>query len=73
MTALLPWLCGHVQSLNQPQLPREHTAVAAIRRIELIKLFQPGALCYGLGEPVVTISAKSTMAGIELANSRQLP
>ena len=54
MTALLPWLCGPVQPLNQPQLPREQTAVTAVRRLELIihiiKLFQTCALCYGLGE-----------------------
>jgi len=31
LTALLPWLCGPVQPLNQPQLPREHSAVAAVR------------------------------------------
>ena len=55
MAITLAYYRGPVQPLNQPQPPREHTAVAVVRRIELnihiIKLFQPCTRCYGLGEP----------------------
>ena len=77
MTALLPWLCGPVQPLNQHQLPEEYTAVATVRRIELIihivKLFQPCTLCYGLGETSRhnIRRIQSTMAGFEPASSHE--